>query len=177
MGAILFVLALAVITKKGLPLYTGLIGSRLKKAKTNPELRNYLVQILLFNLLGVLTLFLVVLSVQQKIFFLMALDRAAVKFSSTYIYILISSLICGVCVYLAVMSKDKLILILSVMTFILCDFRHCIAEAPFFFLKIYSNPSFDGLFKFILMILGNSFGAGFANHFLAKKQGGHTDAK
>lgn len=177
MGAILFVLALAVITKKGLPLYTGLIGSRVKKAKTNPELRNYLTQILIFNLLGVLTLFLVVLSVQQKFFFLMALDRAAVKFSSTYIYILVSSLICGVCVYLAVMSKDKLILILSVMTFILCDFRHCIAEAPFFFLKIYSNPSFNDLFKFILMILGNSFGAGFANHFLAKKQGGHTNAK
>lgn len=164
-SSLLFSLALAVIIKKGLPLYTGLIGSRIKRAKANPGLQNYLVQILIFNWLGCLTTFFLILFVQPKYFFILALDKSAVKFSFSPLYILVSSLLCGICVHLAVNLKDKLILILAVMTFILCDFRHCIAEAPLLFLHF----DIRSLIKFLLIVLGNSAGAGFANYFLAKK--------
>lgn len=164
-SSLLFSLALAVIIKKGLPLYTGLIGSRIKRAKTNPGLQKYLVQILICNWLGCLTTFFLLLFVQPKHFFILVLGKAALKFSFSPLYILVSSLFCGICVHTAVNLKDKLILILAVMTFILCDFRHCIAEVPLLLLHF----DIRSLIKFLLIVLGNSAGAGFANYFLAKK--------
>lgn len=164
-SSLLFSLALATIIKKGLPLYTGLIGSRIKRAKANPGLQKYLAQILIFNWLGCLTTFFLILFVQPKHFFILALGKAALKFSFSPLYILVSSLFCGICVHLAVNLKDKLILILAVMTFILCDFRHCIAEAPLLFLHF----DIRAFIKLLLIVLGNSAGAGFANCFLAKK--------
>ena len=112
-SSLLFSLALAVIIKKGLPLYTGLIGSKIKRAKTNPGMQKYLVQILVSNWLGCLTTFFLVLFVQPKHFFILVLGKATLKFSFSPFYILVSSLFCGICVHTAVNLKDKLIYLFS----------------------------------------------------------------
>lgn len=51
-------------------------------------------------------------------------------------------------------EKEEIITTLSIMAFILFGFCHCIADFPF----LISNFSYINLFKFIVIILGNSLG-------------------
>ena len=64
-------------------------------------------------------------------------------------------ILCGMCMYIAVSNKRQIITVFSIMTFILCGFRHCIADFPFLIM----NFSYMNLLKFIMIVLGNSMGA------------------
>ncbi len=84
---------------------------------------------------------------------------AEAKFSKGYIAYVILGILCGMCMYIAVSCKNKIITILAIMMFILCGFEHCIADIPYFL--VYMNPV--TLVKLLLVVLGNSVGAIFLN--------------
>ena len=56
----------------------------------------------------------------------------------------------------AVQSKNQLITIMSITAFILCGFRHCIADIPFLMLTTINIINY---LKYILIICGNVLGA------------------
>ncbi len=154
-GSMLFSVALLAIIKNGLMLYTGKIGYvREIPFKT-------LMIMLLGNFVGVL---IPVFMMQGKnIIFLM--DSAAQnKFSADFLALFFYGCLCGVMMFLAVFSKDTVITVFCIMTFILSGFEHCIADFPYLLLRF--TPV--NLVKFLCIILGNSLGSiGF--YFLVQK--------
>ena len=147
-GAMLFSLALLTVINSGLNLYTGKIGFY-KKYNFR-----FLIKILLANLIGVAFVYMIFLQAKEKMF-LPSLTTACNKFSCGSFSLFILGLLCGMCMHIAVSNKNKIITIFSIMIFILCGFRHCIADFPFLVL----NFSLFNPLKFIVIILGNSIGA------------------
>lgn len=147
-GAMLFSLALLTVINSGLNLYTGKIGFY-KKYNFR-----FLIKILLANLIGVAFVYMIFLQAKEKMF-LPSLTTACNKFSCGSFSLFIFGLLCGMCMHIAVSNKNKIITVFSIMIFILCGFRHCIADFPFLLL----NFSFVNLLKFISIVLGNSIGA------------------
>ena len=156
-GAMLFSLALLTVINSNLNLYTGKIGFY-KKYNFR-----FLIKILLANLIGSVFVYIIFLQAKEKIF-LPSLTTACNKFSYGLFPLLILGLLCGMCMHIAVSNKNTIITIFSIMIFILCGFRHCIADFPFLVL----NFSFVNLLKFISVFVGNSLGSMLMS-FLATK--------
>ena len=148
-SAMLFSFALLSIILFNLPLYTGKIGYfRLYNRKT------ILLKTLIGNLSGIL-LVITLMVISDLNFYDQLYNLAIVKFSKGYIEMLIDSFFCGILMFVAVHSKDKLISIFCIMIFILSGFEHCIADFPY----LMSYFSIESFIKFILIILGNSLGS------------------
>lgn len=87
------------------------------------------------------------------------------KFNNTFISILVSSMLCGALMFLAVDTFKKnsniigaIVVVLCVSGFILSGFEHSIANISYIALAEYPMD-LDVFFKFILMVVGNFFGA------------------
>lgn len=147
-GAMLFSLALLTIINSKLNLYTGKIGYY--KNYTPP----FIMKMLAMNFIGVLLVcclfFISHAGIDEPI-----LKIARDKFACRPMDLYNRGILCGMCMYIAVSNKRQIITIFSIMTFILCGFRHCIADFPFLIM----NFSYMNLLKFIMIVLGNSIGA------------------
>ncbi len=146
-GSMLFSVALLAIIKNELQLYTGKIGY----VREIPV--KHLMLILAGNLIGVLV---PVFMMFQKTNFLPRLAGIAeIKFSAGFLSLFFYGCLCGVMMFLAVLSKDTVITVFCIMTFILSGFEHCIADFPYLLLCF--SPI--NLLKFLCIILGNSVGS------------------
>ena len=151
-GAMLFSFALLTVINSNLNLYTGKIGFYKKYSFW------FLLKILLANLIGVAFVYIIFLQTKTEIFY-PSLTSACNKFSYNSFSLFVFGLLCGMCMHIAVSNKNKIITVFSIMIFILCGFRHCIADFPFLIL----NFSFVNLLKFISIVIGNSIGAAIIN--------------
>lgn len=83
------------------------------------------------------------------------------KFSHSVFYVFISSILCGLLIYTAVVGYKKynnvIITILCVTAFIVIGADHCIANS--FYLFLTDAYSMDILLKFIACVIGNAVGS------------------
>ena len=161
-GAMLFSLALLSIIELKLQLFTGKIGYCINNRM---KISAYIL-ILLYNCIGVIIpLFLLIISADSyKEYINTIINISNNKFSHSYIYLFINGIMCGILIFVAVYCKKTVITIFCIMTFILSGYEHCIADFPFLFF----NFSFPNLIKYILIIIGNSFGSIITNYLLIK---------
>ena len=123
-----------------------------------------LAKILCANLLGVCFSFIMFYASNDVHNLIIKIARD--KFECSPLDLCCRGYLCGACMYIAVSNKEEIITVFSIMTFILCGFRHCIADFPF----LIFNFSYVNLFKFIMIILGNSLGAILMRDFCNPKQ-------
>lgn len=161
-GAMLFSFALLTIINSNLYLYTGKIGFLFKKTVKPPIWS--LAKILAMNLLGVCFSFIMFYASNDVHNLIIQIARD--KFVCSWLDLYCRGFLCGICMYIAASNKKEIITVLTVMTFILCGFRHCIADFPF----LIFNFSYLNLFKFIMITLGNSLGAIIMRDFCNPKQ-------
>lgn len=161
-GAMLFSFALLTIINSNLYLYTGKIGFLFEKTVKSQIWS--LAKILCANLLGVCFSFLMFYASNDIHDAIIKIARD--KFVCSWLDLYCRGFLCGICMYIAASNKKEIITVLSVMTFTLCGFRHCIADFPF----LIFNFSYVNLFKFIMIILGNSIGAITMRYFCKPKQ-------
>ncbi len=147
-GSMLFSLALLTIIHNSLPLYTGKIGF-IKDNKITS-----LLQILVFNLIGVVIPALMVICCRDGFYDAM-LTASNAKFSHSCPELLMLGALCGVMMLIAVYSKMPVITVFCIMIFILSGFEHCIADFPFLVI----NFNAMNLVKFLCIVLGNSIGS------------------
>ena len=159
-GAMLFSLALLVIIKCELKLYTGKIGYFSVASIKD------LIIMLIGNLIGVTIPFLIALNkegIYEQIFYI-----SEIKFSNGYLELFLYGLMCGVLMFIAVHCKKPIITVFCIMTFILSGYEHCVADFPYLCI----NFNIGNLLKFICIILGNSLGSIAINRLITtpKKQ-------
>lgn len=147
LGALLFAVALLSIIHLKLPLYTGRVGTVLNK-------RNWYdcIAWLFYNIIGaivVVAMFGITDGTDQ------ILTTAQTKFSIPLINLFFAGLLCNVLIHVAVMAKTDVITVLCIMTFILCGFRHSIADAPYAFL----SGDIHNVLKWVVVVGGNTVGA------------------
>lgn len=157
-GAMLFSLALLVIVQCKLFLYTGMIGFAKKKEFFT------LLSVLFCNLFGVSLLTMLIKFGNQQ-FAISIEEIAQKKFSQSMYQLFLYAFVCGILMFVAVKCKDRIITIFCIMTFILSGYEHCIADFPLLLV----NPSKENIVKFLLIILGNSFGSILAFNLTNKK--------
>lgn len=158
-GSMLFSLALLTVINSQLNLYTGKIGFY-----KNYSWR-FLVKILFMNLIGILFVCAIFLWARAEISSTV-LKIANAKFADVFFNLFAMGILCGMCMYIAVSNKNQLISVFSIMVFILCGFRHCIADFPFLIVSF----SYTNLLKFIMIVLGNSVGSIMINFLFSDKK-------
>lgn len=146
-GAMLFSIALLVIIKCNLLLYTGKIGF----IKMIPIKK--LLFVLLGNLIGVMIPILI--AINKDGFYQQLIDISNTKFSNNIFELFLYGLMCGALMFIAVHCKENIITVFCIMTFILSGYEHCIADFPCLLI----NFNIENLVKFIFIILGNSIGS------------------
>ena len=144
LGALLFSFGLLTIIELKLPLFTGRVG----------YMEEGLPSILFFNLFGIATIIAFYFYANSD-FVITLMQAATIKFSKTYVQMLFGGIFCGILIHFAVKCKIPYLTSMTVIIFILIGAEHCIADFPYFFMVI----SLENLFKFILVIIGNSIGA------------------
>lgn len=153
-GSMLFSLALIIIVKCNLNLYTGKIGY-LGEVKAST-----LLVILIGNLVGVMMpVYFEYRDILDKVVLI-----SSSKFSKDFLSIFLDGVLCGVLMFVAVFCKDNLIIVFCIMTFMLSGYEHCIADFPYLVL----NYSTENLQKFLLVILGNSIGSILTNQLMRR---------
>lgn len=157
----LFSFALLTIIQNKLPLYTGRIGF-LRESKIKD-----LLQILVFNLIGVPLPVLMTASCREGLYD-KVVSVSQTKFSYSFWQLFLLGVLCGVLMLVAVYTKKEVITVFCIMIFILSGFEHCIADFPFLVL----NPGAANFVKFICIVLGNSVGAVAAYELMGSEQKG-----
>ncbi|MBQ9915268.1 MAG: formate/nitrite transporter family protein [Clostridia bacterium] len=156
-GSMLFSVALLAIIKNQLLLYTGKIGF-IKEVPIKDLAIMYI-----GNLIGIIIPVFMVIT-QKEAAYAAMLQSSVNKFANGYLALLFYGMLCGVLMFLAVLSKDTVITVFCIMTFILSGYEHCIADFPYLLI----NFSWVNLLKFLCITLGNSLGSiGF--YFLVQK--------
>ena len=156
-GSMLFSVALLAIIKNQLLLYTGKIGF-IKEIPLKDLAIMYI-----GNLIGIIIPVFMVIT-QKETAYAAMLQSSMNKFANGYLALLFYGMLCGVLMFLAVLSKDTVITVFCIMTFILSGYEHCIADFPYLLI----NFSWVNLLKFLCITLGNSLGSiGF--YFLVQK--------
>ena len=155
LGAALFSFGLLAIIQLQIPLYTGKIGFVINRTK-----QPYLL-ILLGNCLGIL-LIVSIYEIVNLEFTTLIVQAAAIKFSKSFISIFLYGCLCGFLIHIAVKCKVPIITIGAIIIFILIGSEHCIADFPY----VYIVHSWGAWLKWILVIIGNSIGAMFAEGML-----------
>lgn len=139
-GAVLFSTALLLIKEYKLKLFT----STVKELKDLNSLK-YNLKVLLLNLVGSQTFLVFGNDVSQL---------QGIKLAETYPNLFIDSFFCGMIITLATNTKDKLITVFCIMTFIVCGFEHCIVN-----FCLYAGVIDLQVFLFLLVnLIGNSLG-------------------
>lgn len=155
-GAALFALGLLAVVEFQAYLYTGKIGYATKHKFSFCE---YIIM-LISNCLGVMATVACGLIARPELMSMIT-SGSIIKYGRHPLELFASSILCGMCVYFAVAGKSKMITLMAVMVFILCEFEHCIADFPFLLLG--DGISFLWLGKWILIVVGNSIGAIISN--------------
>lgn len=131
-------------------LYTGLVGkASLGDYKT-------ILLVLIGNFTGVALMCLYAILLGNIYLFN---DIIATKESYSFVYILISSVFCGMLMCVAtVLNKNKniLVIIMCISAFILGKFPHCIADA--FYLGL-NGVTISDVFYLLCAVIGNTLGA------------------
>lgn len=160
-GAFLFSFGLLSILNLGGYLYTGRIGY----ASLSKKSINDMLIILLFNIIGILFAALLTIDTTNVVF--------QVKLNNPLLHTFISSILCGVMMYLAVELYNKksnpLYVIMAIMIFILSGFDHCIANVYYFAINPVPCITIRTIFFFIINILGNTMGSLFTRYIFKIK--------
>lgn len=146
-GPLLFSFGLLSIITLKLPLYTGRIGYIGKQ--------KHLGTILVGNFIGVAGLVGAYTMAQPNFETILTLEKAATKFSKTPFELFLLGCICGVLIHFAVRIKGSVHTMMAIMIFILIGAEHCVADFPF----LLANLTWLNVFKFLMIVLGNSIGA------------------
>ena len=155
-AALCFSVALLCVIELQCPLYTGMIG----KVGEKYNLWDLLVA-LCGNVIGCCwSLFNYMCMYDDAHIIAKMADK---RFANVdYYRLYFAGFMCGVLIHVAVTAKKTAITILAIMVFILCGFRHSIADAGYAFMSL--NPAYLRLWVGVL--LGNSAGGIIANALL-----------
>lgn len=153
-AALCFSLALLSIIELRCNLYTGMIGKIIKVHSVG----NVLVA-LGANTIGC-CLSLILYCFQSQEHYKILLETANNKFNGTnFLSLFVAGFMCGVLIHVAVTAKKTTITILSIMVFILCGFRHSIADVGYAIISL--NPTY--IFLWFGVLLGNTLGSIFTD--------------
>ena len=168
-GSILFSFGLLLVTSVSLFLYTGKIGYVFSKDGPKPLdlLLGYVGNIIGASSLGIIMCVIPSIKgspIAQNAYYITASRDVLSSNGETWYNALLLSILCGVLVFVAVdVNKRKpgligtLILILSVTTFVIAGFEHCIANSFYFFFG--NNWSWGVVLNLLITTIGNSIGA------------------
>ena len=151
-GSLLFSLGLLMIAKADLYLFTGKIGFCKLSDVLNPKMW----MILGGNFVGIAVTAVIAMLAKPVLLFNSLQEIGSAKFTADIAPIFFLGLLCGVCVQIAVQSKNQCIPILAIMLFVICGFEHCIADFPFLVALPFELSNWV---KFLFVVLGNSIGA------------------
>lgn len=86
-------------------------------------------------------------------------SSVATKLDKNIFKLFVDSVICGICIYLAVEGgkTNKVMVLLGVMVFILVGAEHCVADA--FYLGASETITWINMSRLLIVILGNSVGS------------------
>jgi len=167
-GSILFSVGLFTVCTFGFHLFTGRVGQVFEEKK-NKEFYFSLLSMFLGNIIAAFSLGLLCYLIFKNTPLYdraLAVANSRLNFDSyqNYISCFIKSLLCGLCVYLAVKSFNLnrlklvgiLLLVFFVFVFVYCGFEHCIANM--FYFGFGANFTFFILVDMILCVLGNIVG-------------------
>lgn len=157
-GGMLFSIALLVIIKCNLELYTGRIGFYYENKYSIYQF----LQMLFLNLVGVFTIFIMKFYEDYGLPVKVAKD----KFSHSSVYLLSMGILCGILMYIAIYCKNMIITIFCIMTFILSGYEHCIADFPYLIVAF----TFENLFKYICIVIGNTIGAIVVHTYITEEE-------
>lgn len=166
-GAFLFSFALLLICNMELNLYTGKIGYILEKDKL------YLVSLLLIivgNFIGIIIMSLIANLANLSVVIDGAKLLSNYKISHEPLVALFLAIPCGMLMYLAVNSYQRLksdlaktlVIMMAVVIFIVSGFEHSIANLFYFTVSLSWN--LQAIWLTLLMLLGNAIGAIFLNY-------------
>lgn len=148
-AALCFSMALLCVIELQCRLYTGMIGNIVKRY----NLIDVIVA-LIANVIGCCSAMLCYICMNKNNY-LVILTTANKKFGGTsFLNLYFAGLMCGVMIHVAVTAKKTAITILAIMVFILCGFRHSIADAGYAFLSF--EPSY--MLLWLGVLLGNTSG-------------------
>lgn len=155
LGAFLFSFGLLGVLNFEALLFTGKIGYfNFKETSIKEEILKY-TEILCYNLIGILIIGLLTFNFESIVFI--------TKLNHSLLQTFISSIFCGIMMYLAVdlwkKNKNPLYVIMVIMIFILAGFDHCIANMYYFAINPIPVFKIRTLFFFIINIIGNSIGS------------------
>ena len=168
LGSTLFAIGLFTVCTFSLHLYTGKIGLVYEKKQTSTFYISLPIM-LIGNAIGAIGLgYICYFSFRNLDIFQTALNTANVRLSfnsfDDYLSCCIKSLLCGLCVYLAVKSFaykrisiiGTLLLVIFVFIFVYCGFQHCVANM--FYFGFANTWSWQTAVDLALCILFNSIG-------------------
>ena len=168
LGSTLFAVGLFTVCTFSLHLYTGKIGLVYEKRQTN-TFYICLPIMLIGNAIGAIGLgYICYFAFRNLDIFQVALNTANARLSfnsfDAYLSCCIKSLLCGLCVYLAVKSFaykrisiiGTLLLIIFVFIFVYCGFQHCVANM--FYFGFANSWMWQTAVDLVLCILFNSIG-------------------
>lgn len=155
LGAFLFSFGLLGVLNFEALLFTGKIGYfSFKETKIKDEILKY-IEILCYNSIGITIIGALTFNFESEIFIN--------KLNHNLVQTFISSILCGVMMYLAVdlwkKNKNPLYVIMAIMIFILAGFDHCIANMYYFAINPIPAKTMRTLVFFIINIIGNSIGS------------------
>jgi formate/nitrite transporter FocA (FNT family) len=153
----IFALALMMIIRLQLPLFTGRVGFVIKH-------KNYMqcFCILILNTVGVVNVLLAFTLLNPDLNTQRIAAVCYYKFDKSLISLFFAAVLCNILIHLAVVSMNELITIMSIMCFILCGFEHSIADAGFVFARF----SWRNLGCWLIIVAGNIVGAILAEFLL-----------
>lgn len=156
-GAMLFSFALLTIIKNKLPLYTGQIGYWY-----NHTMYSLIIMLIMNNIGALISISVFDATSIEKIRYI-----SEMKFNKSFVELFICALLCGLLIFIAVVTKDSIITVFAIMIFILSGFEHCIADFPYLIV----NFSVINLLKYLTIIIGNSCAAIITNLLLNIREG------
>ena len=170
-GSLLFTFGLFAVLVTNSNLYTGVVGYANKKSAID------LLLILFGNITGCFiysTLY--SLTSNYNIIHPIARTLCETKFNTSALSILVSSIFCGVLMFIAVNTFKQnrniigvIVVILCVSGFILAGFDHSIANISYIALSKQLN--IDVFFKVIIMIIGNGIGSVLTRLLISNENG------
>lgn len=152
-GAMLFSVGLLSVIGFCLPLYTGMVSK-----KENYHHIGRLLTVLFFNFVGadLFAAYIKIFGVATENFSVIA----QAKLSEPISMVLFDSIVCGMCVSIAVKYRSEIVTILAVALFILCGGEHCVADV--FYCGLLSYLDFMDMLQVLgfisVVIFGNTLG-------------------
>lgn len=163
LGALLFSLGLLSIASLNLNLFTGKCGKVINyKGQEKYNYINFLIKIIIYNFIGCIIIHIITPHSQSSINYVNSLLLK--KYSYNPLEVIGKGILCGMLVHLGVEGFKKnnektngaIILIMSVVTFLLNNYEHCIAD---FYYLLYQPFSLISILYIIYVIIGNILGA------------------